>query len=112
MLKKLLSAALAAAMLASVAVIPAHAAKFSDENKRKNAYDICLNTDSNFVQLIGNGYERTVFSTTCFHLIMTIQIHLQWLRVNRAISIQKTERNSRAHPNPPSICFITDGRAA
>ena len=58
MLKKLISTAIAASMLAAMAVVPAHAAKFSDQNKRKNAYDIGLNTDSNFVQLKGNGYEK------------------------------------------------------
>ena len=58
MMKKFLAAVTTMSIVLSFAVMPAHAAKFSSANKRKNAYDICLNTESNFVQLQGNGYEK------------------------------------------------------
>ena len=58
MKRKILAMVMVISMVLSLAVMPTYAAKFSSDNKRKNYYDICLNTDSNFIQLKGNGYEK------------------------------------------------------
>ena len=55
MKKKFSAMIVTISMVLSFTVIPTHATSFSAANKRKNAYDICLNTDSNFVHLKGNG---------------------------------------------------------
>ena len=45
MKRKILAMAMVISMVLSFMVVPTYAAKFSRDNKRKNAYDILLNGD-------------------------------------------------------------------